>query len=94
MKNANQIFAGFTMDYTAQVHFAKNDGGVWFTRTQDRSPYGYRWTAWRRYCEPDFSRFRATEKKARLSKISAEHAAKGALSAPHRGFWHQESKHF
>ena len=37
---------------SVQHHYAKRADGQWFVRYQDRSAYGYRWTAWRKCSAP------------------------------------------
>lgn len=61
------ILAGFTGDYTGQVHYAQRADGVWFVRYQNRTPWGYRWSAWRRGGEPS-GYVSQTNRKARLPK--------------------------
>ena len=41
------VFESFSADYTARSHYAQRGDGQWFTRTQSRSLFGYRWGAWR-----------------------------------------------
>lgn len=59
------ILESFTSDYTTIVHHAQRSDGQWFVRYQERSIYGYRWTAWRTTGgSPDNGR--DTGRKARL----------------------------
>lgn len=33
---------------SVRTQAAQRTDGVWFSRMQDKGPYGYRWSAWRR----------------------------------------------
>lgn len=63
---ANQIYSGYSMDYTARIHYAMNEAGKWFWRCQNRTPWGYRWCAWRSGSQPE--RLVPEGRKARLPK--------------------------
>lgn len=45
---AGTIFHGYTSDYSTQLQWARREDGQWFTRGQDKTPRGYRWSAWRK----------------------------------------------
>ena len=63
----NTVYGGHTMDFTAQIHYAMNDAGHWFWRVQSKTPFGYRWGAWRSGgSRPE--RLSPAGKKARLPK--------------------------
>ncbi len=66
------IFERFSTDYTMTHQYARRADGQWFTRTQSKGPWGYRWNAWRECCEPGSERLRKCEgRKARLPKAVA-----------------------
>lgn len=47
MAKAIETFTGYTMDYTAQIQYAKSASGLVFKRVQGRDPrYGYKWGRW------------------------------------------------
>lgn len=63
------IHQSYSMDYTAQIHYAKRADGQWFTRCQFRDPrYGYKWGAWRACSAGMAEGSTPTERKARLPK--------------------------
>lgn len=68
-KSKTVIYESYTMDYTAQVHFAQRDDGQWFTRIQQRGHWGYCWTAWRPVsAKPENARVGCYPRYARLPK--------------------------
>ena len=54
------------MDFTTQIDYAMSEAGKWFMRFQNRTPWGYRWSAWRPGHQPESLSW--TGKKARLPK--------------------------
>ncbi len=64
----NTIYASYTMDFTAQVHHAMRADGQWFVRCQDRTSWGYRWSAWRKTSPQSPNVYQGTGRKARLPK--------------------------
>lgn len=47
-KATTPIFESYTMDFTAVIHHAQRADGIWFKRIQQKTNYGYGFTAWRR----------------------------------------------
>ena len=60
-----KVLESFTADYTTKVHYAQRTDGQWFVRYQERSPWGYRFGAWRQTSSgPEYGR--DTGRSARL----------------------------
>lgn len=54
------------------IQQAQRADGQWFERHQDRTPYGYRWGAWRKCCgKNDRASLNSYAGKARLPKEAA-----------------------
>lgn len=63
------IHETFTADYRNQIHFAKRSDGQWFMRGQDKTPWGYRWSAWKETAfAPDRGGVSCYPKFARIPK--------------------------
>lgn len=43
---------GFSMDFTIETQYAKHPNGQWFRRSKDKTPVGYRQSAWEKCSEP------------------------------------------
>lgn len=43
---------GFNMDFTIETQYAKHPNGQWFRRSKDKTPVGYRQSAWEKCSEP------------------------------------------
>lgn len=59
------VLETFTADYTTVVHHARRADGQWFTRCQERGPWGPRYTVWRKVAYGP-ERGRETGRTARL----------------------------
>ncbi len=47
MAKAIESYTGYTMDFTAQIQWAKSESGKVVRRIQGRDPrYGYKWSRW------------------------------------------------
>jgi hypothetical protein len=61
------IHVAYTMDYSAQIHFAKDGQGRVWKRMQVRDPrYGYKWGAWKLQKGDIPERATVTDLRARL----------------------------
>jgi hypothetical protein len=73
----SKIYSSFSMDFTFEIHHARRADGQWFSRHHEKAGgYGWRWTAWRKSSEPDFTRSRLTQNTARLPIEGAAPRAK------------------
>jgi len=79
---AGTIFHGYTMDYQTQLQWSRREDGQWFSRGQDKTPRGYRWSAWRKSGPPSerASTNRNGSEDTRTARLPKEGGADEAMS--------------
>lgn len=80
MATAIAYRTGYTMDFASQLEFAQRDDGVWFMRSQEKTPRGYRWDAWKA-CAPsmDHTTEHPVPKAFRLPEPDGQSRAESAI---------------
>ena len=50
-----RLFSSYSMDFTFEIHHAQREDGMWFSRRNEKTAFGYQWSKWERINAPDLT---------------------------------------